>query len=102
MEIQYIKTIYIEGLAAKIKRIRKEAKLKVTELSKAANMTRAYWYAIEGGVITRIPETTLRNIEEALQVDLGVKMLCCDTASSTISDSTHIHQENKGESEVSD
>lgn len=48
-------------------------------LATKAGISTGYWYQIENGKRKWISEETLRGIEQALNVDFGVKFPICDT-----------------------
>lgn len=120
-EVYSSKTVKITNFPKTIKRLRRGVKGGVSKLSRIAGIPRSTWYAIESGDIPRISTEVLEGIEKALGVDFGV-VVCCDCGTSedhngsfkrvapppdqrstgSTSDSTHVHQEKKGESEVAD
>lgn len=63
----------VSGLEERIKQARKQSPLSVTNLASDAGMSVANWYRIESGNVESLPESTLRAMESALGVDLGVR-----------------------------
>ncbi|ARV62848.1 transcriptional regulator [Nostocales cyanobacterium HT-58-2] len=64
----------IPGLGERIKQAREADSRSVTEIAKACNISRNYWYQLEAeAVLGGVAEDTLRKIEEVLGVDFGVK-----------------------------
>jgi len=62
------------GLGARIKRAREADPRSLTELAKLVGISRNFWYQLEHEtVLGGISESTLRKIEEVLNVDFGVK-----------------------------
>ena len=68
------KTIDIEvpGLGSRIREARKRDPRSLREISQQAGMTAANWYAVENEEIKALPLETLRSIEEALDISLGI------------------------------
>lgn len=68
------KTIDIEvpDLAERIAKARRDCDLPMTQLAAKAGMSTANWYRLERGESKVVPLETLRSIEQALGVDLGV------------------------------
>ena len=65
--------IEVEGLGEKIQKARKASGKTVEYLAQKAGISRPYWYDVENEKIRDgLPEETLRNIEKALEQDLGV------------------------------
>ena len=65
--------IEVEGLGEKIYKARKASGQTVESLAQKAGISRPYWYDLENEKIRDgLPEETLRNIEKALEQDLGV------------------------------
>ncbi len=63
----------VPGLGARIKQAREADSRSLEAICAQAQMSRVYWYDIEAEKIRgALPESTLRKIEEALGVDLGV------------------------------
>jgi transcriptional regulator with XRE-family HTH domain len=63
----------IEGLGDRIRQARKESGETIELLAGKAGISRVYWYDIEKERIRdSLPEETLRRIEKALNLDLGV------------------------------
>ena len=61
------------GLGARIRQAREADSRSLEAICAAAEMSRVYWYDIEAEKIRgALPEDTLRKIERALGVDLGV------------------------------
>ena len=74
LKVRISKEIEVEGLGAKIQKLRKSDPRPVDELAKAAGISRGYWYDIEGENIRQsLPLETLRKIEEVLDADFGVE-----------------------------
>lgn len=74
MKVRRFKDLEVSGLGARIEDARKKSGQSVSHLAKAAKISRVYWYDIESEKIRdALPEDTLRRIEAALGVDLGVK-----------------------------
>jgi transcriptional regulator with XRE-family HTH domain len=62
------------GLGAQIREAREADDRSVAALSKAAGISRNYWYQLEAeAVLGGVAEDTLRAIEQVLGVDFGVK-----------------------------
>lgn len=62
------------GIGAKIKQARKASGRSVEVLAGEAGISRAYWHDVEAERIRdALPEDTLRRIEQALDIDFGVK-----------------------------
>lgn len=65
--------IDIPGLGDRIKQAREKSDRGVSSLAKEVGISRNYWYQLEAeSVLSGIKEETLRKIEAALGVDLGV------------------------------
>lgn len=64
----------VPDLGTRIKEARERDQRALTEICALAGMTTANWYRIEGGETKSLPLETLRRIEEALNVDFGVKL----------------------------
>lgn len=60
------------GLGQKIKDLRQKSSKSMTELAAAAGISVPHWNRIEKEKIQELPIDTLRGIEKALEVDLGV------------------------------
>lgn len=71
MKVTISRTFELEGLGAKIREIRKKHPLSITKLAAAADMGEQNWYRIEQENQS-VPVKTLRKVEEALGVDLGI------------------------------
>jgi transcriptional regulator with XRE-family HTH domain len=66
--------IEVTGLGDKIKTARESDPRSLSEICRALDMSRTYWYKIEGEKVdgVSLPEDTLRRIEAVLGVDFGV------------------------------
>ncbi|MBD2535949.1 helix-turn-helix transcriptional regulator [Nostoc flagelliforme FACHB-838] len=62
----------VPDLGERIWRARKLDKRPLTEIAATAGMSLQNWYSIEKGEIKVLPESTLRKIETALGINLGV------------------------------
>ncbi|WP_013320829.1 helix-turn-helix domain-containing protein [Gloeothece verrucosa] len=63
----------VQGLGDRIRKARKESGETIEVLAGKAGISRVYWYDIENERIRdSLPEETLRKIEKALNLDLGV------------------------------
>ena len=71
--VERTQSVEVPGLGQKIKEVRERSDRPMRELANAAGMTPANWYRIENEEVKKLPETTLKNIEEVLGVDFGVK-----------------------------
>jgi transcriptional regulator with XRE-family HTH domain len=60
------------GLGKRIKEYRQASNKSLAELAAAAGISVPHWNRIENEKIQELPLTTLRGIEKALSVDLGV------------------------------
>jgi len=60
------------GLVKRIKEYRQASNKSLAELAAAAGISVPHWNRIENEKIQELPLTTLRGIEKALSVDLGV------------------------------
>ncbi|MCC5664874.1 helix-turn-helix domain-containing protein [Nostoc sp. CHAB 5784] len=63
----------VPGLGAKIREVRKLSEKTVTELAAEAGISTSHWHRIENEKIQELPLETLRGIERALAVDLGIE-----------------------------
>lgn len=75
--MKVIRTTIFEApsLAEKIKDARWDAKKRgksLKEICDEIGMTSSNWYLIEKGITKQLPEETLKKIEKALGVDLGI------------------------------
>jgi transcriptional regulator with XRE-family HTH domain len=65
--------VEIPGLGEKLRQARLKDQRSVEKLATAAGISRNYWYQLEAeAVLGGVKEETLRNIEQVLDVDLGV------------------------------
>lgn len=60
-------------LLEKLKQAQKERDISISELCRKAEISTQYWYRIIKGQVDTLNLDTLRKIEAALGVDLGVK-----------------------------
>lgn len=67
--------VTIPDLSQKIKEAREKDGRSVQVLATLAGISTAYWYQIEQGKRQWISEETLRGIERALGLDLGVRFI---------------------------
>lgn len=72
MKVERVIHIEVPGLGAQIKDARLKDSRPVSQLAKAAGMTRANWHRIENEEYLVLPEKTLKKIEAVLEVDFGV------------------------------
>jgi len=73
MKIRRCVDFEAKGIGLKIKEARKVSNRSVESLATEADISRPYWYDIEAErVRDALPEETLRRIEGALGIDLGV------------------------------
>jgi transcriptional regulator with XRE-family HTH domain len=72
VKVERTQLIDAPGLGAQIKAAREGSDRPLRELANAAEMTTANWYRIENEEVKRLPEPTLRKIEQVLGVDFGV------------------------------
>ncbi|MBW4511760.1 MAG: helix-turn-helix domain-containing protein [Scytonematopsis contorta HA4267-MV1] len=63
----------VPGLGQKIKKAREADGRSLESICGEVGISRVYWYDIEGERVRgSLPEETLRKIEKALNIDLGV------------------------------
>lgn len=62
-----------EGLGAKIREYRKQSGKSLAQLAAAADISVPHWSRIENEKVGELPLSTLRSVEKALGVDLGVR-----------------------------
>jgi transcriptional regulator with XRE-family HTH domain len=62
------------GIGEKIKEARKLSDKPLTFLCAEAGISSPHWHRIENEKVGEVPIETLRNIEKALNVDLGVEV----------------------------
>lgn len=67
--------VTIPDLSQRIKQVREQDGRSVQVLATIAGISTAYWYQIEKDERQWISEETLRGIEKALGIDLGVKFV---------------------------
>lgn len=72
MKVRKTIDIEVSGLGAMIRDARKRDSRSLREISQQAGMTAANWYAVENEEIKALPLETLRSMEEALDISLGV------------------------------
>ncbi len=66
-------TINVPDLAERIQQAQIASKLSVTEVCRRIGISRTYWYKLINNDISEgLAEPTLRKIEQALGIDLGV------------------------------
>jgi transcriptional regulator with XRE-family HTH domain len=65
--------IDVPDLGDRIRAAREASKKSVTEIVRAINVSRTYWYNLENSKEDGISEDKLREIENLLNVDFGVK-----------------------------
>jgi transcriptional regulator with XRE-family HTH domain len=73
VKVERTQLVDVPGLGAQIRKAREATDRPLRELANLAGMTNANWYRIENEEVKRLPEQTLRKIEEVLGVDFGVK-----------------------------
>lgn len=67
--------VEVEGLGVRIKEAREADPRSVGALAKLAGISRGYWYDLEAGKVrASVPLPTLRAVEAALGIDLGVNL----------------------------
>ena len=75
MKVRTFKDVEVEGLGAAIRAAREADPRPVAELAKLAGISRGYWYDVEAeNMRAALSLETLRAIEAALGVDLGVNL----------------------------
>ncbi len=62
------------GLGERIKQLRLASKKPLAQLAADAGISVPHWNRIENERVKDLPEETLRGIEQALGVDLGVQL----------------------------
>lgn len=75
MQVIRVTVFEAPSLPEKIRDARWEAKKRgksLKDICEEVGMTSSNWYLIEKGVTKELPEDTLRRIEKALDIDLGV------------------------------
>ena len=73
VKVRRVIEVEVSGLGDRISKARKADKRSLETLASQAGISRGYWYDIESeSVRDALPEDTLRRIEAALGVDLGV------------------------------
>lgn len=72
MKVSRTETKEFPGLGDRIKKARKLCDRPLSFLATDAGMSAANWYRIEKGEVKTLPIETVRAIEAALGVDLGV------------------------------
>ena len=73
VKVERTQLVDVPGLGAKIREAREASDRPLRELANLAGMTSANWYRIENEEVKKLPEMTLRKIEEVLGTDFGVK-----------------------------
>ncbi|MBE9041819.1 helix-turn-helix domain-containing protein [Oscillatoriales cyanobacterium LEGE 11467] len=68
MLIEIITHHEIKDLGQSIKEARKNSSKSITELAARAGMSASNWYRIESSQVLKLPISTLRAIEESLEV----------------------------------
>lgn len=73
MKVKRCIEIEVKNLGEKIKKARKASDRSLESLASEAGISRVYWYDIENEKVRdSLPEETLRKIESALNIDLGI------------------------------
>ena len=72
VKVERTQLLDVPGLGDQIKAARENSDRPLRELANAAGMTTANWYRIENEEVKRLPEETLRKIEQVLGVEMGV------------------------------
>ncbi|MHC5820592.1 MAG: helix-turn-helix domain-containing protein [Nostoc sp.] len=77
VEVQVKRTVEVvrefPGLGERIKKGREGDKRSLTQICRDSGVSRAYWYHLENEQIySCVSEDTIRKIEAALNIDLGV------------------------------
>ncbi len=62
------------GLGAKIRELRIASKKQLTQLAADAGISVPHWNRIENEKVKVLPEETLKGIEKALGLSLGIKL----------------------------
>ena len=74
MRIRQIKEIEVKGLGEIIKAARLNSRKSLEEICKEVGVSRTYWYDLEKETLKgTLSVENLKRIEEALDIDLGVK-----------------------------
>lgn len=75
MKVVHKIEIEVPDLGSKIRSARKASSKSMAQLCGEADVTSSYWYQIEAGTLSGgVTLTTIRAIEQALGVDLGVHL----------------------------
>ena len=72
MKILYTKEF--PGIGKKIKQARKASNRPLTFLCAEAGISSPHWHRIENEKVGEVPFETLKNIEKALNIDLGIDL----------------------------
>lgn len=74
MKVVHKIEIEVPDLGDRIRKARKASRKSMAQLCGEADVTSSYWYQIEAGTLSGgVTLTTIRAIEKALEVDLGVQ-----------------------------
>ncbi len=72
MKVLYTKEF--PGVGSKIKEARKASDKPLTLLCAEAGISSPHWHRIENEKVGEVPIETLKNIEKALNIDLGIDL----------------------------
>lgn len=73
MRVRKTIEVQVDDLPERLAQANNESRKTLAQICREAGITPTYWYSLVRGKKDSIPHTTLKNLEFALGVDLGVK-----------------------------